>query len=109
MEMILGCQTEHCLNRLSSPPIAAIIKNGLTGPQIADLLHISPDTVRKRGHCLTAKIDTKVTARRFKGIGKLFGLSYSAVSPAVKSLKARMLENQELTAKFNDFYSQFKL
>jgi hypothetical protein len=44
MEMILGCQTEHCLNRLSSPPIAAIIKNGLTGPQIADLLHISPDT-----------------------------------------------------------------
>jgi hypothetical protein len=59
--------------------------------------------------CLTAKIDTKVTARRFKGIGQLFGLSHSAVSHAVKSLKARMLENQELTAKFNDLYSQFKL
>jgi chromosomal replication initiation ATPase DnaA len=42
-------------------------------------------------------------------IGQLFGLSYSAVSHAVKSLKARMLENQELTAKFNDLYSQFKL
>jgi hypothetical protein len=57
MEMILGCQTEHCLNRLSSPPIAAIIKNGLTGPQIADLLHISPDTVRKRGQEEGSKLD----------------------------------------------------
>jgi REP element-mobilizing transposase RayT len=41
--------------------------------------------------------------------GQLFGLSYSAVTHAVKSLKARMLENQELKAKFNDLYSQFKL
>jgi len=42
-------------------------------------------------------------------IGQLFGLSYSAVSHAVRSFKAKMLENQELTAKFNDLYSQFKL
>jgi REP element-mobilizing transposase RayT len=42
-------------------------------------------------------------------IGQLFGLSYSAVSHAVKSLKAKMSKNQELTAKFNDLYSQFKL
>ena len=42
-------------------------------------------------------------------ISQLFGLSYSAVSYAVKSFKARMLENKELTAKFNDLYSQFKL
>jgi hypothetical protein len=42
-------------------------------------------------------------------IGQLFGLSYSAVSHAVKSLKARMLEDQELTSKLNDINSQFKL
>jgi REP element-mobilizing transposase RayT len=42
-------------------------------------------------------------------IGQLFGLSYSAVSHAVKSLKSKMLDNQELTAKFNNLYSQFKL
>jgi REP element-mobilizing transposase RayT len=42
-------------------------------------------------------------------IGQHFGLSYSAVSHAVKSLKARMLENQKLTARFNNLYSQFKL
>jgi REP element-mobilizing transposase RayT len=42
-------------------------------------------------------------------IGQLFGLSYSAVSHAVKSLKARMSENKELRAKFKRLYSQFKL
>ncbi|MGD9349971.1 MAG: transposase [Desulfobacterales bacterium] len=42
-------------------------------------------------------------------IGQLFGLSYSAVSHAVKSLKARMSENQELTARLDSLYSQFKL
>jgi hypothetical protein len=42
-------------------------------------------------------------------IGQLFGLSCSAVSHAAKSLKARMSENRELSAKFNDHYSQFKL
>jgi hypothetical protein len=41
-------------------------------------------------------------------IGRLFGVSFSAVSHAVKSLKTRMLENQELAAKFDDLYSQFK-
>jgi REP element-mobilizing transposase RayT len=42
-------------------------------------------------------------------IGQLFGLSYSAESHAVKSLKTRMLEDQELMARFDDFNSQFKL
>ena len=42
-------------------------------------------------------------------IGQLFGLSYSAVSHAVKSLKDRLLIDQELAAKFNDLNSQFKL
>ncbi len=42
-------------------------------------------------------------------IGQLFGLSYSAVSHAVKSLIAKMSEDKELTAKFKSLYSQFKL
>lgn len=42
-------------------------------------------------------------------IGQLFGLSYSAVSHAVKSLKNRISVDQELAAKFNDLNSQFKL
>ena len=42
-------------------------------------------------------------------IGQLFGLSYSAISHAVKFFKARMLKDQELTAKFSTLYSQFKL
>jgi REP element-mobilizing transposase RayT len=42
-------------------------------------------------------------------IGELFGLSYSAVSHAVKSFKVRMSQNHELTTKFDDLYSQFKL
>jgi REP element-mobilizing transposase RayT len=42
-------------------------------------------------------------------IGQSFGLSYSAVSHAVKSLKARMSENRELTEKIHSLYSQFKL
>ena len=42
-------------------------------------------------------------------IGQLFGLSYSAVSHAVKSFKGRLLLDQELAAKFNNLNSQFKL
>jgi putative transposase len=42
-------------------------------------------------------------------IGQSFGVSFSAVSHAVKSLKARMQENPKLQAKFNNLYSQFKL
>jgi REP element-mobilizing transposase RayT len=42
-------------------------------------------------------------------IGQLFGIGYSAVSHAVKSFKARMSENKELTAKFDDLNSRFKL
>ena len=42
-------------------------------------------------------------------IGELFGLSYSAVSHAVKSFKARMSLNKELTTNFDHLYSQFKL
>ena len=42
-------------------------------------------------------------------IGELFGLSYSAISHAVKSLKARMSHNKELTKNFDNLYSQFKL
>jgi hypothetical protein len=41
--------------------------------------------------------------------GQLFGLSYSAVSHAVKSLKFKIQENPKLHAKFNQHYSQFKL
>lgn len=42
-------------------------------------------------------------------IGQLFGLSYSAVSHAVKSLKARLMENPELQEKYSQLNSQFKL
>jgi REP element-mobilizing transposase RayT len=42
-------------------------------------------------------------------IGQLFGLSYSAVSHAVKSLEAHMKENPELKKKYNQLNSQFKL
>ncbi|MGD9180025.1 MAG: transposase [Desulfobacterales bacterium] len=42
-------------------------------------------------------------------IGRLFGVSFSAVSHAVKSLKARMQEDPKLQAKFEQLYSQFKL
>ena len=42
-------------------------------------------------------------------IGQFFGLSHSAVSHAVKSLKDRISENQDLAAKFKELNSQFKL
>ena len=42
-------------------------------------------------------------------IGQLFGVSFSAVSHAVKSLKTRMQEDPKLQAKFEKLYSQFKL
>ena len=42
-------------------------------------------------------------------IGQLFGVSYSAVSHVVRSLKSRMQEDQKLEAKLNRLYSQFKL
>lgn len=42
-------------------------------------------------------------------IGQLFGLSYSAISHAVRSLKTRMREDRKLVLKFNRLYSQFKL
>ena len=42
-------------------------------------------------------------------IGQLFGLSYSAVSHAVKTLKARMRDNSELKQKWELLNSQFKL
>jgi REP element-mobilizing transposase RayT len=42
-------------------------------------------------------------------IGQLFGVSFSAVSHAVRSLKAKMRKNPKLSAKFNELYSQFKL
>ncbi|HDZ89157.1 MAG TPA: hypothetical protein ENH37_00560 [Deltaproteobacteria bacterium] len=42
-------------------------------------------------------------------IGQLLGLSYSAVSHAVKTLKAKMEHDPELKGKFAQLYSQFKL
>jgi hypothetical protein len=42
-------------------------------------------------------------------IGQLIGLSYSAVSHAVKRLKARMRDNPELMRKFERLNSQFEL
>ena len=42
-------------------------------------------------------------------IGRLFGLSYSAVSHAVRKLKARLTANPELKKKFEQLYSQVRL
>ena len=42
-------------------------------------------------------------------IGMEFGLSYSAVSHAVKSIKAKLKNDQRLRASFNKLNSQFKL
>lgn len=42
-------------------------------------------------------------------IGQLFGLSYSAISHAVKSLRTRMKNNNKLKSKFDLLNSQFKL
>ena len=42
-------------------------------------------------------------------IGLLFGISYSAVSHAVRSLKSKMGDNRKLSATFNHLNSQFKL
>ena len=42
-------------------------------------------------------------------IGRLFGVSYSAVSHAVRSLKSKLGDNHELLATFNKINSQFKL
>ena len=42
-------------------------------------------------------------------IAQLFGLTYSAVSHAVKTLKAKIRENPELMKKFDKLNSQFKL
>jgi hypothetical protein len=42
-------------------------------------------------------------------IGELFGITCSAVSHAVKTLKTRMNNNPELKRKFNRLNSQFKL
>ncbi len=44
-----------------------------------------------------------------KQIGQLFGMSYSAVSHAVKTLTARLRDNPELMRKFDKLNSQFKL
>ena len=40
-------------------------------------------------------------------IGRLFGVSYSAVSHAVRSLKAKLQDNHELLTTFNKINSQF--
>jgi REP element-mobilizing transposase RayT len=42
-------------------------------------------------------------------IGRLFGVSYSAISHAVRSLKAKLRDNPQLLKTFNEIYSQFKL
>jgi len=42
-------------------------------------------------------------------MGQLFGLSCSAISHAVKTLKARMQDNSELMRKLKQLNSQFKL
>ena len=41
-------------------------------------------------------------------IGKLFGISYSAVSHTVKSIKAKLKKDQKLQAKYNQINSLFK-
>ena len=42
-------------------------------------------------------------------IGQFLGISYSAVSHAVKTLKERMQKNTKLMRKFEQINSQFKL
>ena len=42
-------------------------------------------------------------------IGRLFGISYSAVSHAVRSFKSKLRDNHEVSAAFNEINSQFKL
>jgi transposase len=42
-------------------------------------------------------------------IGKLFGLSYSAVSHAVKSVKSKLTKDRQLRTKFDQLNSLFKL
>jgi hypothetical protein len=42
-------------------------------------------------------------------IGRLFGVNYSAVSHAVRSLKSKLRDNHELLTTFNKINSQFKL
>jgi len=42
-------------------------------------------------------------------IGRIFGVSYSAVSHAVRSLKTELQDNSQLRETFNEIYSQFKL
>ncbi|MCP4629292.1 MAG: hypothetical protein GY850_38175 [bacterium] len=42
-------------------------------------------------------------------IGKLFGLSYSGVSHAVKSVKSKLAKDRQLQAKFDQLNSLFKL
>lgn len=42
-------------------------------------------------------------------IGRLFGISYSAISHAVRSFKVKKQDNPQLLETFNGIYSQFKL
>jgi predicted transcriptional regulator len=42
-------------------------------------------------------------------IGRLFGVSYSAVSHAVRSFKIKMTDHPQLLETVNDTYSQSKL
>jgi len=42
-------------------------------------------------------------------IGDLFGISYSAVSHTVSSVKAKLKKDQKLQATFSQFNSLFKL
>ena len=44
-----------------------------------------------------------------KQIGNLFGISYSAVSHTVRSVKAKLKKDQKLQTKFSQFNSLFKL
>ena len=46
---------------------------------------------------------------KIEQIGKLFGLSYSAVSHAVKSVKSESAKDRQLQKKFDQLNSLFKL
>ena len=46
---------------------------------------------------------------RNEQIGKLFGLSYSGVSHAVKSAKSKLAKDRQLQAELDQLYSLFKL
>jgi len=84
-EQVFGCDTEHFVyaKRLSGAE-----------KEIRDMLLY--------GIWITGQLKNEQ-------IGKLFGLSYSGVSHAVKSIKLKLAKSRQLQNKFDQINSLFKL